>query len=121
MTRLHAALCIALPACLALSAAVVRAGEPSTRYFELVNASHDSVTAVEAAPAGSGDYGPLALDAPLRGGAHTVTVALPGAQCRYDFRVGFRDGRTLLYPNIDACRHRGLRLRAGDGRATARR
>ncbi|MCD9030229.1 hypothetical protein LDO32_00570 [Luteimonas sp. Y-2-2-4F] len=121
MSRPDAVLAAALSACLVLSAAHAHAGGERTRYFELVNASHDSVTALAAAPAGSGAYAPLALGVPLRGGTRAVTVELPGGACRYDLRVGFGDGRTLLYPGIDACRHPGLRLRPGDGRTTATR
>lgn len=112
----------ALAVALFLSAATQAhaAGAP-TRYFDLVNASHDSVTSLAVAPAGSDDYARIDLGPPLRGGVTPATVEMPDGDCLRDVRVGFADGRTLLYPGIDVCRHGGLRLQARDGRGDASR
>jgi hypothetical protein len=109
---------LALVALLATAshAADARAEGTGTRYFELINASHDSVVSASAAPAGDGTFVPIAIAAPLRGGFTAATVEVSGAHCVQDFRIGFRDGRTLLYRDIDVCRSRGLRLGATDGR-----
>ena len=87
-----------------------------TRYFDLVNASHDSVTSLAVAPAGSGAFRDVELDAPLRGGLTSTTVNLADGGCLRDIRVAFRDGRTLVYPDIDVCRNRQLRLTPNDGK-----
>ena len=85
------------------------AGEP-TRYLELVNRAHDTVTAVSAAPAGSGAFQPMPLPAPLRGGGDATTLSVAGEHCRHDLQFTFRDGRSVVYPQVDLCRHRGLRI-----------
>lgn len=96
------------------------AAPPPTRYFDIVNASHDSVTALAVAPAGGNAFRGIELDAPLRGGLTSVTVEVPEGACLRDFRLVFGDGRTLLYPGVDVCRHRQLRLSRRDGRSGAR-
>ena len=85
------------------------AGEPG-RYLELVNRAHDTVTAVSAAPAGSGVFQPMPLPVPLRGGGDATTLSVAGERCRYDLQFTFRDGRAVVYPQVDLCRHRGLRI-----------
>lgn len=100
----------------AAHASDARAEDTGKRYFELINASHDSVVSASAAPAGDGTFVPIAIAAPLRGGFTAATIEVSGAHCVQDFRIGFRDGRTLLYRDIDVCRSRGLRLGASDGR-----
>lgn len=92
------------PAALALLflAATAHAAERG-RYLELVNRAHDSVTAVAVATAGSGQFEDKDVDAvPGGGGATTLRVADTG--CRYDLRVGFGDGRNVVYSNVDVCR-----------------
>ncbi|WP_407351200.1 hypothetical protein [Luteimonas sp. R10] len=90
------------------------------RHFDIVNAAHDSVISLSVAPAGSDAYREVALGAPLRGGLGSTTVALPSGGCLRDFRLVFRDGRTLIYPAIDICRRGRLRLTAKDGRQDGR-
>jgi len=87
-----------------------------TRYFDLVNTAHDSVTSLAVAPAGSDAFREIELGAPLRGGLTSATVEIPGDGCLRDFRLVFRDGRTLVYPDVDVCRYRSLRLTARDGK-----
>lgn len=98
----------------------VHAGGAPTRYFDLVNAAHDSVTSLQVAPAGSGTFREIELGAPLRGGLTSITIEIPGDGCAHDFRVVFRDGRALIYRDIDVCRYRQLRLTAKDGRSGPR-
>lgn len=88
----------------------------STRYFDLVNEAHDSVTSFAVAPAGSGAFREVDLGGPLRGGLTSTTVDIAEGGCRRDFRVVFRDGRRLLYPGIDVCRYRRLQLTDKDGK-----
>src|SRR5688500_814839 len=93
------------------------AGGAPTRYFDLVNASHDSVTSLAVAPAGDRAFHEIDLGAPLRGGVTSTTVEMPEGDCVRDFRLTFADGRTLVYPGVDVCRHRQLRLTQRDGRS----
>ena len=55
------------------------AGGAPTRYFDLVNASHDSVTSLAVAPAGDRAFHEIDLGAPLRGGVTSTTVEIPRA------------------------------------------
>src|SRR5687768_4603992 len=80
-----------------------------TRYFDLVNAAHDSVTSLAVAPAGSGAFRDIDIGGPLRGGLTSTTVQIPDEGCLRDFRVGFRDGRALVYRDVDVCRYKQLR------------
>ena len=100
---------------LAAAAAHAHAERAQTRYFDLVNASHDSVTSLAVAPAGSDAFREIELGAPLRGGLTSATVDVAAGDCLRDFRLVFRDGRTLIYPDVDVCRYRSLRLTANDG------
>jgi len=103
-----AAVLLALPADGAASA--------RARHFELVNASRDSVVAVEIAPPGGKRFRPLAIGERLRGGGDALTLAVPAGDCLRDLRVGFRDGTRRVYHGIDTCNRRGLRLGATDAR-----
>lgn len=105
-----------LAASLAIATPILAAPAPA-RYFDLVNASHDSVTALAVAPAGEDAFREIDLGPPLRGGLTSTTVEVPEGGCLRDFRVALSDGRTLLYPGIDVCRYRQLRLSHRDGRA----
>jgi hypothetical protein len=87
------------------------------RHFHLINASYESATSLAAAPAGQESFEEIAFDAPLRGGTTSTTVRLPDGGCLRDFRIAFGDGRVLLYPDIDTCRYRRLRLTHRDGKA----
>lgn len=100
--------CMSVPV-LSLACAHAGAGEP-TRYLELVNRAHDTLASVSAAPAGSDAYADLPLGEPLRGGGHSATVEIAGETCRHDLLLVFQDGRRVLYPGIDVCRHRGVRI-----------
>jgi hypothetical protein len=93
------------------------AGGATTHYFDLVNASHDSVTSFAVGPAGDSAFHQIDLGAPLRGGVTSTTVEIPEGDCVRDFRLTFADGRTLVYPGVDVCRHRQLRLTQRDGRS----
>jgi len=101
---------------LATAAVHANAERPPTRYFDLVNAAHDSVTSLAVAPAGSDAFREIDLGAPLRGGLTSTTVQIAGDDCLRDFRVVFRDHRTLVYRGIDVSRYRQLRLTARDGK-----
>jgi hypothetical protein len=99
-----------------LAAACAHASAAPVRYLDIVNASYDSVTSVAVAAAGDAGFRELMMGAPLRGGTTSTTIELPpDGGCLRDLRVAFADGRTLLYPRIDVCRHGRLRLTARDG------
>jgi hypothetical protein len=85
------------------------------RHFDLVNATFNDVTALAIAPAGSDAFHDIMLGEPLQGGLTSITFDVPDGGCLRDVRVTFRNGRTLLYPRIDACRYQGLRLMPRDG------
>ncbi len=89
-------------------------GRAAPPYFDVVNASHDSVTALAIAPAGSDTFEAVDIGKPLRGGVTGMTLNVPPGGCQRDLRVHFSDGRRLLYPGVDLCRHRALRLTSRD-------
>jgi hypothetical protein len=94
-------------------------GRIAPRYFDVVNASHDSVEAIAIAPAGSNTFEQIEIGDPLRGGVTAITLDVPAGGCLRDVRVTFRGERALLYPAIDLCRARGLRLSPRDARQQA--
>lgn len=85
-----------------------------TRYMELINRAHDSVTSLAIATAGSESFRDKPLGAPLRGGGDSATIEVESDSsrdnCLYDFRFGFRDGRTLVYEGVNVCRGGSLRI-----------
>lgn len=86
--------------------------EPATRYLELINRANDSIVSLAIAAEGSDAFRDLPMDAPLQGGGNATTLAISGEVCRYDIRISFRDGGSLLYKGVDVCRYRGLRVRS---------
>ncbi|HVI56195.1 MAG TPA: hypothetical protein VM621_14225 [Luteibacter sp.] len=82
------------------------------RLFRVVNASFDSVTAMEVADTSNptGGYAVVALGEPLQGGLASTTVRLPEGACHRDVRVTFRDGRSEVIRDVDVCKASGLRL-----------
>jgi len=108
----------ALAALLAVSTANANAERSAGHYFVLFNATHDSMTALSVAPAGSADFRPVGISTPLHGGNTATTLWLETANsgCLRDLRVEFRGGRTLVYRDINVCRHHQLRMTARDGR-----
>jgi hypothetical protein len=91
---------------LSLSAAAQATAAEPVRYLELSNRAHDSLTALAIAAPGSGAFRDIALGAPLQGGGDAATFPLTGDACRYDLRFTFRNGRSMLYPDVDVCAHR---------------
>lgn len=115
MLAVAAAVIAAAPA----ASAICAPGEDARvapRHFELLNASYESAKSLAVSPAGRASFEEVLFDAPLRGGKTSTTVRLPDGGCLRDFRVTFGDGRVLLYPDIDICRYRKLRLTHRDGR-----
>lgn len=95
------------------------AGE-RTHYLDLINRAHDRIVSVAATPAGGTAWNELLRDAAVPGGGGAVTVQVASEQCIHDVRVAFANGRSALYPAIDLCRHRGVRIQplpAGRGKA----
>jgi hypothetical protein len=88
-----------------------------SHHFRIVNATFDSVTGLAFALPQDPVFHDMHLGAPLQGGLTSITVDVPGGGCLRDVRVTFRNGRTLVYPNLDLCRSDGLRLTAGVGGA----
>ena len=86
--------------------------EQAGRLFRIVNASFDSVTALEIADDSARGYQPIHLGEPLQGGLTSTTIRLPDGACLRDVRATFRDGRTEVYRAIDVCKSTGLRLSA---------
>lgn len=78
-------------------------GGNNIRYLDLINRAHDSVTSLEVAPAGSDAFQKKPLGAPLRGGGDSTTIEIAGENCLYDVRFKFRNGRTLVYKDVDVC------------------
>jgi hypothetical protein len=91
------------------------AGEKVVHHLRIVNATFDSVTSLAFALPQDPVFRGMDLESPLQGGLTSITVDVPGEGCLRDVRVTFRNGRALVYPNLDLCRHSGLRLTAGAG------
>jgi len=106
-----AALAAIATACPALAADFQPPSSPG-RLFRIVNASFDSVTALEVANNDATAYEPINLREPLQGGLTSTTVRLPDGSCLRDVRATFRDGRSEVYRDIDVCKASGLRLSA---------
>lgn len=100
---------LALTLCLSVATAAAAAAEP-VRYLQLSNRAYDALTALAVAAPGSGAFRDVALDVPLRGGGDAATFPLAGTACRYDLRFTFRNGRSMLYPDVDVCAYR-VRIR----------
>jgi hypothetical protein len=83
----------------------------NTRYLTLVNRAHDGVGRLAASPAGSDAFREVPIGAPLRGGGESVTVEMPADGCLYDLRFEFRNGRTMVYKDVDLCRYSTVRIR----------
>lgn len=121
MTLPRAAVCsIALAATFTAACAASTPRRDTTAevgpYFQLVNATFDSVTAVAVAPAGSGAFQRIALGQPLQGGLTATTFRVPPGQCLRDLRVTFRNQRVERLGAIDMCRVHALRLDAKPAR-----
>jgi hypothetical protein len=82
-----------------------------TRYLELINRAHDSVTMWALAPAGDDEFHAMPLASPLEGGGDSTTIEVAGDRCRYDLRFTFSSNRTLIYRDIDVCSQRRLIIR----------
>ena len=93
-----------------LAAAAPSAAAPRTPYFELINRAHDRLTSVAVAAAGSEAFAEKPLGAALDGGGDSATLQIAGDECRYDFRFVFANERAVIYPAIDVCRYRSLRI-----------
>lgn len=103
--------CAAVLATLLSTAALPAGARTHTRYLELINRAHDSVTSLAIAPAGSDAYREMPLGAPLHGGGDSTTVELAVESCLHDLRFVFRNGRTLIYESVDICRHPRVHIR----------
>ncbi len=104
-------ICVAVLTTL-LSAAVSQAeASKRTRYLELINRAHDSVTSLALAQAGDDEFHAMPLTSALDGGGDSTTIEVVGDSCRYDLRLTFSNHRTLIYRDIDVCRHRRLSIR----------
>lgn len=87
-----------------LFAAAAHAGTGTvTRYVDVSNRAHDSVTSLEVAPTGSDAFREKPLGAPLGGGGESATIEITGEHCLYDIRLKFRNGRTRVYKDVDIC------------------
>lgn len=109
MRLIYAAAFASLP-CIFATAAAYADDRTQTRYVELVNRAHDSVTSLAITTAGSDSFHDKPLGAPLRGGGDSATIEIESDSCMYDFRFGFRNGRTLIYQGVDICRGGRLRI-----------
>ncbi|WP_282296287.1 hypothetical protein [Stenotrophomonas sp. PS02289] len=75
----------------------------ATRYLNLLNRAHDSVMAVDVAEPGSEAFRSRPID-PITGGGGSATVQLGDTGCRFDVRLQFRNGRQVIYRDVDVCR-----------------
>jgi hypothetical protein len=97
-------------ATLALAIATQAQAGERPRYLELINRAHDSVTSVAVAPAGVDAFREMPLGGALRGGGGSTTIEIADETCRYDLRLQFRNGRTVIYRDFNVCRNGSLRI-----------
>lgn len=83
------------------AASHANAGE--ARYLGLLNRAHDSVMALEVAPAGSDVFAARPIEV-LPGGGGSAVVRLGEQGCRFDLRMTFSNGRRAVYHAVDVCR-----------------
>ena len=74
-----------------------------TRYLGLLNRAHDSVVTLDVAAAGTEAFLPRSIDI-LAGGGGSTMIRLADEGCRFDLRVAFRNGRRVVYRDVDVCR-----------------
>jgi hypothetical protein len=84
-----------------LAASDAHAGD--ARYLGLLNRAHDSVVALEVAPAGSDAFVVRPIEV-LPGGGGSGVVRLGDQGCRFDLRMTFGNGRRVVYHAVDVCR-----------------
>ena len=104
-------ICLAVLATLLSTTAFQAGARSDTRYLELINRTHDSMTSFEIATAGSDVFREMPLGAALRGGGDSTTLELVADSCVHDLRFVFRSGRTLIYESVDICRHPRVHIR----------
>jgi hypothetical protein len=94
------------------TATAALAGDRSpTRYLQVVNRAHDSLTAVAVKPSqGDHDFRDWPLQRPVQGGGDSFTLAVDQPGCRYDMQLQFRNGRAVVYKDVDVCRLQSLRI-----------
>ena len=105
-------ICPAILSTVLLATAAHAGPGEETRDLDLVNRAHDSVTSLAVAPAGSDAFHDKPLGAPLRGGGDSTTIEFAGDSCLYDIRIKFRNGRTLVYKEVDICSGGKLAIRS---------
>jgi hypothetical protein len=103
---------VLLTCTLLAASTTVLAGERSpTRYLEVINRAHDSLTGVAVKPSEGGqDFRAWPLKTPVQGGGDSFTLAMREPGCRFDFQLQFRDGRAVVYKDVDVCRLQSLRI-----------
>ncbi len=82
-------------------------------HLNLTNATFDSVVALSIAPDGTDAYHAVQIGEPLQGGETSTIVDVPPGGCLRAVRVTFRNGHSRIFPHIDLCGSRHLRLTAG--------
>ena len=87
-----------------------RAARTREKIGHVMEANHDAIVSMTAAPAGAHDRRELLAGTRLAGGGEAATVEIRGEGCVHDLHVVFANGRRALYPAFDLCRARGLRV-----------
>jgi len=104
--------CALLSCTLLVTATAALAGERGhTRYLEVVNRAHDSLTAVAVKPSeGDQAFRDWPLERPVQGGGNSFTLAVNEPGCRFDVQMQFRNGSAVVYKDVDVCRLQSLRI-----------
>lgn len=95
-----------------LSMMVATSAEAETHFVTFINDAARTVTAIEAAPAGTHRWHVLDLGGPLIGGeSGQATVRFDSADaCKQDLSVTYRGIGPLTITGFDICRTRSLHL-----------
>lgn len=114
--RLPAAACLGVLAFIVLQPAHAA----GVRHVTVLNGSPHAITQIASRAPGDDVFTASAGTVDARS---QQRIALPSGRCRQDVKFTLQDGREIVQPGIDLCRHGGLRvqaLAAGDARLAAR-
>lgn len=113
------AIVFAVALVLPFAAASPACADMTSRHFDVVNTTFDSVVALAISPAGRDAFQDIALGQPLQGGLTSMTIDIPAGGCLRDLRVTFHGDRIRIFRHIDVCRNTGVRLMLQGGTAAS--
>jgi hypothetical protein len=86
------------------------AQSPLQPGLELTNRSGSPLTELYLKPSGTARWGENKLDEPVDAGARASLHTPTEANCRYDLRAAWRDGRLEEREQVDLCKRQDVEL-----------